>query len=229
VHANVLVVEDDREMAAAIVDVLERFGFRSERARTASQCMERWQRADLVLLDLGLPDLDGLEVCRKLAGFRPVIVVSARGDEADRVAALEMGADDYLQKPFGSRELVARCNSVLRRVRRPASAGRLTVGDLEIDPDRFEVRRSGEELLLSTKEKELLFALARRAGANARRSDVIAEVWGLGPVEGRHTLDVHLSSLRRKLGDDARSPRYIVTLHGAGLRLKVDAARGAGA
>jgi DNA-binding response OmpR family regulator len=221
VHGKVLVVEDDREMAAAIADVLERFGFCPVRAHTAGQCMERWHAVDLVLLDLGLPDADGLEVCRTLAGRRPLIVVSARGDEADRVAALEMGADDYLQKPFGGRELVARCNSVLRRVRRPAPAGQLSVGDLEIDPDRFEVRRSGEELLLSTKEKELLFALARRAGANVRRSDLISEVWGLGPAEGRHTLDVHLSSLRRKLGDDPRCPRYIITLHGAGLRLKV--------
>ena len=221
-RANVLVVEDDHEMASAIADVLRRFGFSTDRARTAAGCLERWPSADLILLDLGLPDGDGLELCPRLAPLRPLIVVSARGDEADRVAALEMGADDYLSKPFGSRELVARCHSVLRRASRPPQSGCTTAGDLEIDPDRFEVRRDGDPLALSTKEKELLFALARRAGASARRSDLIAEVWGVGASEGRHTLDVHLSSLRKKLGDDPRSPRYIVTIHGAGLRLKVD-------
>jgi DNA-binding response OmpR family regulator len=223
VRSTVLVVEHDLELAGAMVDVLDRYGFRTDRAATAARCLELWRTADLVLLDLDLPDQDGLEVCSRIGGERPVIVVSARAAESDRVVALEMGADDYLLKPFGGRELVARCRAVLRREHRPRGRGRVTVGDLDIDPDRFEVSRRGTSLRCSTKEMELLFALARRPGMTARREDLIAEVWGVGPAAGRHTLDVHLSSLRKKLGDDARDPHYIVTVHGAGLRLKATA------
>ncbi len=217
--ARVLVVEDEPDVCAALSDVLTGHGFGVVIAGTRAEALERGPAVDLVVLDLGLPDGDGLEICGELARRTPVVVVSARADEVDRVVALELGADDYLAKPFGPRELVARCRSVLRRAGGRPIRRVVRLEDLEIDLERYEVRRAGQPVDLTTKERELLVALARRDGGLVRREDLAEEVWGSGLWPVNRSLDVHMSSLRRKLGDTAREPRYIQTVHGIGFRV----------
>ena len=204
-------------MRAALCEVLEGYGFRSTGVGTRADAVAGAASADLVLLDLGLPDGDGLDVCTEIAGTTSLIVVSARGAEADRVCALELGADDYLAKPFGPRELVARCRSVLRRTETTRTV--IRSGDLEVDVDRFEARRGDVTIELTTKERELLVALAVRRGALVRREELADEVWGAPLWSVARSIDVHLSSLRRKLDDDPRAPRHIATVHGLGYRL----------
>jgi DNA-binding response OmpR family regulator len=215
----VIVVEDEAELREAVRDALDRHGFQVLEAASIAEARQLADRGELLLLDLGLPDGDGLGLCSELAARLPVIVISARGDEADRVVALELGADDYLAKPFSTRELVARCRSVLRRSRVGARS-MVESGDVEIDIDAYEVRRHGQSIALTTKEVELLVSLARRTGQLVRRESLAAEVWGadLGLVS--RSLDVHVSSLRRKLGRRPDGTRYVDTVHGAGYRLR---------
>ena len=212
---HLLVVEDDEAIAVPLVRGLERSGYEVTRVATGREALDV-NGVDLVLLDLGLPDLDGYEVCRRLraASSVPIIVVTARGDEGDRVLGLELGADDYVVKPFGIRELVARVRAVSRRaVVEPAGPQR--VGALEIDRRTRRVSVAGRELALAPKEYELLALLADDAGAVVSRNQIMEEVWDphwYGPTK---TLDVHVASLRRKLGD----PRWIETVRGVGFRL----------
>jgi DNA-binding response OmpR family regulator len=215
---RILVVEDDEGVAEPLVEGLEMEGYTVERARTGAEALAA-ALPDLVLLDLGLPDLDGREVCRRLRARTqvPIIVVTARGDEIDRVLLLELGADDYVVKPFGFRELVARIHAVRRRVDaapdRPADHQQL--GPLAIDRGARRVRLAGEEVDLTPKEFDLLAYLADAPSQVRRREDIVAHVWDehwWGPTK---TLDVHVASLRRKLGD----PRWITTLRGVGYRL----------
>ena len=212
---HLLVVEDDEAIAVPLVRGLERSGYEVTRVATGREALDV-DGVDLVLLDLGLPDLDGYEVCRRLraASSVPIIVVTARGDEGDRVLGLELGADDYVVKPFGIRELVARVRAVSRRaVVEPAGPQR--VGALEIDRRTRRVSVAGRELALAPKEYELLALLADDAGAVVSRNQIMEEVWDphwYGPTK---TLDVHVASLRRKLGD----PRWIETVRGVGFRL----------
>jgi two-component system, OmpR family, response regulator RegX3 len=214
---TLLLVEDDDSIAVPLVEGLEYAGFRVRRVATGRDALAA-APADLVLLDLGLPDLDGGEVCRRLRekSAAPIIVVSARGDELDRVLLLELGADDYVVKPFGIRELVARIRAVLRRTSGEAPAGRGNVlGALSIDPRSRTVTLAGRAIALTTKEFDLLALLAADPGAVRRREEIIAKVWDenfWGPTK---TLDVHVASLRRKLGD----PAWITTLRGVGYRL----------
>ena len=218
--ARILIVEDDPDLASDLVALLRRYGFATEVVRSRAAALDRVAAADLVLLDLSLPDGDGLEICAPLAEQRALVVISGRIDESDRVAALELGADDYMAKPFGPRELVARCRAVLRRRRAaPAAAGVVRTGDLEIDIERYEARQRQEPLDLTTKELALLVALARRLGELVRREQLAEEVWGAGVWSVNRSLDVHMSSLRRKLGDSPHHPRYIQTVHGLGFRL----------
>jgi two-component system KDP operon response regulator KdpE len=220
---DVLVVEDDVELALAVVDMLSLFGFRCRRAGSLAEARPLAEHVDLVLLDLGLPDGDGMELCRALQGRIPVIVMTARGAASDRVSGLEGGADDYVAKPFDARELVARCRAVLRRSSGPTSDPDVTVdGSLVVSPSRGLVTLDGVALALTIKERELLFALARRRGAMVTRAELIAEVWGTSPQLGDNTLRVHLSSLRRKLDDDPTNPRFLVTVRGGGVRLRVE-------
>ena len=218
---RILIVDDDEELSGQLSIVLQRHGFETAMAHTRAAALELASSFDLVLLDLSLPDGDGLEVCGRLAAQTAVVVVSGRDDEVDRVAALEMGADDYVTKPFGSRELVARCRSVIRRTVASASHGGavVRVGELEIDLERYEARNSTGRLSLTSKELALLVALARRPGTLVRREDLAEEVWGSGLWPVNRSLDVHMSSLRRKLGDSGHHPRYIQTVHGLGFRL----------
>jgi DNA-binding response OmpR family regulator len=216
-EGRLLVVEDDDGIADPLVEGLERHGFEVDRVHTGAEALGA-TGPDLVLLDLGLPDLDGREVCRRLRERTevPIIVVTARADEIDRVLLLELGADDYVVKPFGFRELVARIRAVRRRVGSTGDghAGRQNLGDLAIDRDARRVWLAGLELDLTPKEFDLLSYLAEAPSQVRRREDIIAEVWDehwWGPTK---TLDVHVASLRRKLGDRA----WITTLRGVGYR-----------
>ena len=220
---RVLVVEDDPAIATSLVEGLTRHGFEVTTTSSGRQAIQRASAADLVLLDLGLPDMDGMEVCRTIRKERavPIIVVTARGDEIDRVVLLELGADDYLVKPFGFRELVARIGAVTRRALPSTGAPHLLeaqeLGPLRIERDRRRVFVDAGEVELTPKEFDLLSMLAERPGAVRTREDIIDQVWDpnwFGPTK---TLDVHVSALRRKLGN----PAWIETVRGVGYRLEV--------
>ena len=216
---RVLVVEDDPSIALPLVEGLEREGFAVERVTTGREALALVGEADLVLLDLGLPDLDGKEVCRQIRATSnvPILVVTARGDEIDRVVLLELGADDYLVKPFGFRELVARIGAVTRRsaLVAPSQNTAQELGRLTIDRDARRVELDGDDVELTPKEFDLLGFLAERPGAVRTREDIIEHVWDehwFGPTK---TLDVHIAALRRKLGPD-----WITTFRGVGYRLE---------
>lgn len=226
---RVLVVEDDDTIAVPLGEGLAREGFDVERVATGAEALAAAPTADLALLDLGLPDLDGAEVCRRLRAVTamPIIVLSARGDEIDRVMLLELGADDYVVKPFGFRELVARIRAVRRRVAqgptdgvatsasdRPSQAQR--IGDLVVDRRTRRVEVAGAEVHLTPKEFDLLARLVDDPGAVVRREDLMAEVWDEHWWGSTKTLDVHVAALRKKLGD----ARWIVAIRGVGYRLE---------
>lgn len=216
--STVLVVEDDDSIGVPLVEGLEREGFAPVRVKTGAEAISAVHRAGFVLLDLGLPDLDGGEVCRRIRiqSDVPIIVVTAREEELDRVRLLEMGADDYVAKPFGFRELVARIRAVQRRLGRDTlhESAVQCAGPLEIDRGARRVRLSGEEVELAPKEFDLLAFLAETPGIVRTREEIIDRVWDehwWGPTK---TLDVHISALRRKLaGVDV-----ITTLRNVGYR-----------
>ncbi|WP_020659084.1 response regulator transcription factor [Amycolatopsis benzoatilytica] len=214
--ASVLVVEDDDSIADPLGEGLIYAGFEVRRARTGREALTE-PEADLILLDLGLPDMDGGEVCRQLRSRSraPIIVVTARGDELDRVLLLELGADDYVVKPFGFRELVARIRAVLRRARPAAPSPAQPIGPLVIDRSARRVHLSGRELELTAKEFDLLAYLAEEPGTVRRREQIISSVWDEHWWGSTKTLDVHIATLRKKLGDS----RWITTLRGVGYRL----------
>ena len=223
---KVLLVEDERSISGPLAAALEREGFDATVAGTASEALERAAEVvpDLVLLDLMLPDGSGFDVCRELRRTRdvPVVMLTARGDEADRVVGLELGADDYVVKPFSAREVIARVRAVLRRTTAPARGGegeaRLEIGDVVLDRERRSATVAGEELDLSRKEFDLLERLMRDAGTVVTREQLIEDVWDMNWFGSTKTLDVHVSGLRRKLGDDAAEPRYLHTVRGVGFR-----------
>ena len=213
-----LLVEDDDAIAEPLAAGLGRHGFAVSRARTGAEALTAPPH-DLVLLDLGLPDMDGIDVCRRLraASTVPIIVVTARSEEVDRVLGLELGADDYVVKPFGFRELVARIRAVTRRTRPTTSPteGPQRVGRLELDRRQRQVRLDGAAVPLTAKEFDLLALLAEDPGAVLERQQILEQVWDphwFGPTK---TLDVHVASLRKKLGD----PGWIETVRGVGFRL----------
>ncbi len=215
---RLLVVEDDPTIARPLRTGLEREGFEVCLVATGAEALAAGE-PDLVLLDLGLPDMDGKDVCRKLRERSevPVIVVTARGDEIDRVILLELGADDYVVKPFGFRELVARIRAVLRRTTAPPPAAadpRLVVGPLEIDTRARKVTWEGRDVTLAPKEHDLLVALARDAGAVVSRQQLMDDVWDEHWWGSTKTLDVHIASLRKKL-----APDLIETVRGVGFRV----------
>jgi two-component system response regulator RegX3 len=213
---RILVVEDEDAIAKPLVEGLRREGFDVSRVATGAAALAA-PLPDLVLLDLRLPDIDGTEVCRLLRARSdvPIIVVTAKGEEVDRVVGLELGADDYVVKPFGFRELLARIRAVLRRTHRGADDTRLRAGSLELDLRSRRATLDGGELALTPKEFDLLALLAADPGAVVSRDHMLREVWNtewFGPTK---TIDVHVASLRKKLGD----PRWIETVRGVGLRL----------
>jgi two-component system, OmpR family, response regulator RegX3 len=214
---QILVVEDEDAIADPLVSGLRREGYEVSRVSTGEGALEA-APADLVLLDLRLPDLDGLDVCRRLRQHSrvPIIVLTARGEEADRVVGLELGADDYVVKPYGLRELIARIRAVTRRTASPsADGGPLRVGPLEVDERARRATLDGRELELTPKEFDLLAALARDPGAAVSRQRLLAEVWQTSWYGSAKTIDVHVAALRKKLGD----PGWIETVRSVGFRL----------
>ncbi len=233
---RILLVEDERSIAEPFARMLEREGFTAIVAGTAAGAIELFDREppDLVLLDLNLPDGDGRDVARELRSRSrvPIIMLTARGTETDRVVGLEIGADDYVVKPFSAAEVIARIRAVLRRTAESAGdadeppAQPIAIGTLRIDPPARRVVLDGEELELSRKEYDLLLALAQRAGTVITREDLMAQVWDENWFGSTKTLDVHIGWLRRKLGDDAAHPRWIETVRGVGFRFAAPDAGG---
>ncbi len=215
---NLLLVEDDASIAEPLVAGLRREGFLVEHVATGAAALAA-AIPDLVLLDLRLPDIDGFTVCRELRARSdvPIIVVSARGEEVDRVVGLELGADDYLVKPFGLRELIARIRAVARRSRNGHVADDgILAGRVRIDLRAHRVIVDDREVQLTAKEFDLLVVLARDAGAVVDRDRILREVWQTTWYGSSKTIDVHVAALRRKLGD----PTLIETVRGIGLRLQ---------
>ena len=211
----ILLIDDDVSLQRAVEPLLRSRSYEVLIARTAREAMESFLRhkPDLLILDLGLPDADGLEVCRWVRGRSevPVLVLSARGNERDKVKALDDGADDFVTKPFGPEELLARVRTALRRVYTPEEpgTGRLEAGDLVIDFDRRRVIRSGEDIRLTAKEFDLLSVLARHAGRVMTHRALLKAVWGPDRADEPEHLWVLVRQLRKKLEPDSSNPRYI--------------------
>jgi len=221
----VLMVEDEQSITVPLSEALDREGFDTQVAGTVAEALDLAGKLspDLVLLDVMLPDGSGYDVCRELrrGSEVPIIMLTARGEETDRVVGLELGADDYVVKPFSAREVVARIRAVLRRAGatdRPTDPEPLAIGALRLDPDRRSASLDGSELELTRKEFDLLQLLMGEAGSVVSRERLIDEVWDVNWFGSTKTLDVHVSALRRKLGDDSGSPRYLHTVRGVGFR-----------
>ena len=220
---TVLVVEDERQIAEIARDYLEHAGFAVVTTGDGLEALAlaRERRPDLVVLDLGLPHLDGLEVARRLRrdGSIPIIMLTARVEESDRLAGLDIGADDYITKPFSPRELVARVRAVLRRVDPGAAAdGTLRRGDVTIDVTRMRVSRNGQPVDLTTTEFHLLVALAARPGRVFTRAHLLDAVRGNEIESFERAIDAHVKNIRRKLEPDPHNPRYVLTVYGAGYK-----------
>jgi two-component system response regulator RegX3 len=221
---TILLVEDEESITTPLAEALERDGFHTEVAHTVSDGLAKGRsvRPDLVLLDIGLPDGSGLDVCRELrAGSSvPIIILSARGEEADRIVGLELGADDYVVKPFSAREVIARIRAVLRRAGAPVGAGEgpIQIGGVRLDQAKRTVTIDGVPVDLARKEYDLLALLMREAGNVVQRERLIDEVWDVNWFGSTKTLDVHVSALRKKLDDDPSRARYLHTVRGVGFR-----------
>lgn len=228
--ARVLVVDDEQAILRAVRAILTGYGFQVEAATTGQEALQRYQarRPDVVILDLGLPDMDGMEVIRTLRaqGSTPIVVLSVRGAERDKVAALDLGADDDLTKPFGVEELLARVRVALRHAARPASgsAAVFRSGELVIDMERRRVFAHGGEVHLSPTEYELLKVLATHPNKLLTDTMLLRQVWGPSYGSEGHYLHVYVARLRKKIEPDPQNPRYIVTEPGVGYRLLAEEA-----
>jgi two-component system response regulator RegX3 len=222
---RILLIEDEESISEPLAAALAREGFEPVVAGTVEAGVEafRSRQPDLVLLDVMLPDGDGRDVLRRIRSTSrtPVVMLTARGLEMDKVVGLELGADDYVVKPFGAAELIARIRAVLRRTGAPEGPSRtaaLEVGDVRMNLDTHAVTQAGAPLDLTLKEFELLRMLLEQAGRVVRRTELMDEVWDPNWYGSTKTLDVHVSSLRKKLEDDPVTPRYIHTVRGVGFR-----------
>ena len=222
--ARILVVDDEPRITRLVRDYLENAGFAVTAAHDGAEALmrARTERPDLVVLDLGLPGLDGLDVTRSLrrdSGV-PIIMLTARDDEADRIVGLELGADDYVTKPFSPRELVARVRAVLRR-RDAAAEGAetLTAGDLILDVPRMRAEVGGRRVELTTTEFQLLTAMARQPGRVFTRSQLLDAIHGIAFESYERAIDAHVKNIRRKIEPDPRAPRHLLTVYGVGYRL----------
>jgi DNA-binding response OmpR family regulator len=224
--ANVLVVEDDPTVAEVVTSYLERADHHTESIADGNTAAARLSDAadrsiDLVILDLMLPGLDGIEVCRRLRSVRPdlpVIMLTALGEEDDRIAGLEVGADDYVTKPFSPRELVLRVESVLRRSMPPLEPKTLTIGPLTVDTAARRATKHGSELSLTVRELDLLAYLMAHPGTAFTRTELMSAVWGW-TFGDQSTVTVHVRRVREKIEDDPKSPRLIQTVWGVGYRM----------
>lgn len=224
---EILIVDDEPGIIRLIAMYLEREGYQTVSARTGAEALDIVSNNPpaLVVLDIMLPDIDGWEVCREIRRTSdvPIIMLTAREGDEDKIVGLEIGADDYVTKPFVPRELVARVKAILRRARTaPAesSESRLDYGELTIDTAKREVRLRGELVTLRAKEYDLLLELARRPGVVFTREKLLQDVWGYDFFGDSGTIDVHVRRLRAKLNDDSSNPRFIETVWGVGYRLK---------
>jgi DNA-binding response OmpR family regulator len=221
---RILLVEDEQSISEPFARALARAGYRTTVARTvtAAISMVAAVRPDVILLDLSLPDGDGRDLCRRIRAESavPIIMVTASGTVTDRVVGLELGADDYIVKPFATSEVIARIRAVLRRgAAHPQEEAELVVGDLRIDAASRRAWRRGSELELTRKEFDLLLRLATDAGRVVSRETLMSDVWDINWFGSTKTLDVHIGWLRRKLGDDPSNPSLIFTVRGVGFRL----------
>ncbi len=227
-QTTVLVVEDEESFIDALTVGLKREGFRVQVARDGAQALDLFDAVnpDLVLLDVMLPRISGIDVCRQLRKRSqvPIIMVTAKGAEIDTVVGLEVGADDYVTKPYSARELVARIRAVLRRrgdaAERPPAVGILEAGPVRMDVERHVVAVDGETVALPLKEFDLLEYLLRNSGRVLTRGQLIDRVWGSDYVGDTKTLDVHVKRLRAKLEPDPANPKYLLTVRGLGYKLE---------
>ena len=227
--ARVLVIEDNRNLATGLRNNLEIEGYVVELAADGATGLAaaRASAPDLIILDLMLPEMDGYRVLRTLRDEgidTPVLILSARGEEADKVLGFHLGADDYVPKPFGLLELLARVDALLRRAASVGAKHRLaapvTFGDVRVDPGTHTVERRGEAVALRPKEYDLLVALLRRQGQVATRGELLEEVWGYSGEVYSRTVDTHVAELRRKLEDNAAEPKHILTVRKTGYRIQ---------
>ncbi len=230
---DILIVDDEPGIVRLISMYLEREGYGTITARSGAEALDMVARLSppLVILDIMLPDIDGWEVCREIRRHSdtPIIMLTARDEDEDKIVGLEMGADDYVTKPFVPRELVARVKVILRRTRQSSAdtkSDALDLGALTIDPARREVYLEGAPIQLRAKEFDLLLELARKPGIVFEREKLLQDVWGYDFFGDSGTIDVHVRRLRAKLNDDSSNPRFIETIWGRGYRFK-DPARSA--
>jgi DNA-binding response OmpR family regulator len=223
--ARVLLAEDDDGIREPMARALLREGYEVDAVADGEEAARRAldEALDLLVLDIGLPGLDGLEVCRRVRRAQPtlpILMVTAQDDEMALVEGLDAGADDYVTKPFRLAELLARVRALLRRAGAAGETGELDVAGVHLEPASRRVRHGAEDLDLTPKEFDLLEFLLRSAGAVVRRERIMSEVWGENWFGSTKTLDMHISSLRRKLGDDAADPRLLTTVRGIGFRFE---------
>lgn len=219
-NAKILVIDDDRKLNHLLESYLARFGYQVQSHAHPKQGLEALERylPDLVILDVMLPDMDGFDVCRTIrrTSSVPVIMLTARGEVTDRIVGLEIGADDYLPKPFEPRELVARIQTILRRARGESPSHTRRVGDLYMDLEKRRVQLAEKEISMTGAEFETLALLTRRPGVIYSRDQIMEHLWDIQDDGESRSVDVLISRLRQKLGDDARSPHLIKTVWGAG-------------
>ncbi len=226
IHSRAIVIEDERQIRSFVCEALEQEGCQVFEAETGAQGLVEagTRKPDIVILDLGLPDRDGVEIVRDLRGWStvPVLILSARADETDKIEALDAGADDYLTKPFGVGELLARVRALLRRKSRLAADGNAIAifGDVTVDMTRHIVTRNGEPLHLTPIEYRLLCALLASEGRVLTHRHLLRDVWGPTHVESNHYLRVFVGHLRQKLEADPAQPRHILTETGVGYRFQ---------
>jgi len=227
---RILVIEDNRNLATGLRNNLEIEGYEVEIASdgTSGLALARSSMPDLIVLDLMLPGMDGYRVLKTLRDDGtgvPVLILSARGEETDKVLGFHLGADDYVAKPFGLLELLARVDALLRRADSARTKHRLTApvtfGDVQVDPGTHTVRRGGETVTLRPKEYDLLIALLQRKGQVASRAELLEEVWGYSGEVYSRTVDTHVAELRRKLEHNAADPRHILTVRKSGYRIEL--------
>ena len=234
---RILIVEDDPAIVLGLEDLLAGEGYRVDTARDGRKALElyREHKPALVLLDIMIPEFSGYEVCRQIRkkdALTPILMLTAKGQEPDKVAGLEMGADDYVVKPFGVSELLARIRALLRR--RSAGSGPgllpgqpLRFGDVEIDPQRLEGNKRGKTFSLTARELELLSLFLNAPGQVLSRAEILDRIWGICYEGTTRTLDQHIANLRKKIEDDPAHPRTIVTVHRVGYRFDLPAGAGA--
>ena len=221
----VLIVEDDSAILRGLKDILrfERYDVLTATDGETGYRVALEKKLDLLILDLMLPNMSGLEVCRKLraGGFRtPILMLTARGEEADRVLGLDLGADDYVTKPFSVRELLARVRALIRRMQSPEpQPNELRFDDVVVDFRRFEALKHGASIEMTRKEFGVLRLLAAKAGEVVTRNDLLNGVWGYESYPTTRTVDTHIASLRAKLEEDPSAPRRLITVHGVGYKL----------